>query len=39
MPGASSSFKPLPASEPSNSDEASQLELYLQRQLEEDVAR
>ncbi|CAH2103217.1 unnamed protein product [Euphydryas editha] len=31
--------KPVSASESSDSDEASKLELYLQRQLEEDVAR
>ncbi|XP_039763318.1 uncharacterized protein LOC120636089 isoform X3 [Pararge aegeria] len=32
-------FKPVAASDSSASDEASKLELYLQRQLEEDVAR
>ncbi|XP_045510301.1 uncharacterized protein LOC123705527 isoform X1 [Colias croceus] len=32
-------FKPVPANESSASDEESKLELYLQQQLEEDVAR
>ncbi|CAK1554065.1 unnamed protein product [Leptosia nina] len=32
-------FKPVPVNESSASDEESQLELYLQKQLEEDVAR
>ncbi|KAJ2954333.1 hypothetical protein O0L34_g2591 [Tuta absoluta] len=39
MPGARSIVRPAPASDSSVSDEASQLELHLQRQLEEDVAR
>ncbi|XP_028169747.1 uncharacterized protein LOC114359514 isoform X1 [Ostrinia furnacalis] len=40
MPGADSRFKPPSANESLASDEeASQLELHLQRQLEEDVAR
>ncbi|XP_049884750.1 uncharacterized protein LOC126379847 isoform X2 [Pectinophora gossypiella] len=38
MPGARSTSRPAPASELSASEEASQLELQLQRQLEEDVA-
>lgn len=39
MPGARTRVKPEPAIEPSASDEASQLEIHLQRQLEEDIAR
>ncbi|KAI8430819.1 hypothetical protein MSG28_000974 [Choristoneura fumiferana] len=38
MPGARTRVKPEPAIEPSASDEASQLEIHLQRQLEEDIA-
>ncbi|XP_061704835.1 uncharacterized protein LOC133516111 isoform X2 [Cydia pomonella] len=38
MPGTRSRVKPVSAAEPSASDEASLLEIHLQRQLEEDIA-
>ncbi|XP_063633688.1 uncharacterized protein LOC134804529 isoform X1 [Cydia splendana] len=39
MPGTRTRVKPVSAAEPSASDEASLLEIHLQRQLEEDIAR
>ncbi|XP_048005405.1 uncharacterized protein LOC125241118 isoform X2 [Leguminivora glycinivorella] len=38
MPGTRTRVKPVSAAEPSASDEASLLEIHLQRQLEEDIA-